>query len=41
MDELHRDLVAPLAGALREAGVDHPELRAELAWAWYAREPGG
>ncbi|GGO00858.1 TetR family transcriptional regulator [Microbispora rosea subsp. aerata] len=32
VDELHGELVAPLADALREAGTDHPELRAELAW---------
>ncbi|MBX6166629.1 MAG: TetR/AcrR family transcriptional regulator [Thermobispora bispora] len=32
VDELHGELIAPLADALREAGIDHPALRAELAW---------
>ncbi|OPG02727.1 TetR/AcrR family transcriptional regulator [Microbispora sp. GKU 823] len=32
VDELHGELIAPLADALREAGADHPALRAELAW---------
>ncbi|MEU7692591.1 TetR/AcrR family transcriptional regulator [Microbispora hainanensis] len=32
VDELHGELIAPLADALREAGTDHPALRAELAW---------
>ncbi|XVQ84060.1 TetR/AcrR family transcriptional regulator [Microbispora siamensis] len=32
VDELHGELFAPLADALREAGADHPALRAELAW---------
>ncbi|MGI5155363.1 TetR/AcrR family transcriptional regulator [Microbispora sp. CA-102843] len=32
VDELHGALIAPLADALREAGADHPALRAELAW---------
>src|SRR5690606_18960860 len=32
VDELHGELVAPLAEALDEAGYDHCDLRAELAW---------
>ncbi|WP_169988726.1 TetR/AcrR family transcriptional regulator [Microbispora sp. H10836] len=32
LDELHGELITPLADALREAGADHPALRAELAW---------
>ncbi|GGO16131.1 TetR/AcrR family transcriptional regulator [Microbispora bryophytorum] len=32
VDEMHGALIAPLADALREAGADHPALRAELAW---------
>ncbi|WP_182885777.1 TetR/AcrR family transcriptional regulator [Microbispora sp. H10885] len=32
VEELHGELTAPLADALREAGMDHPALRADLAW---------
>ncbi len=32
VDELHGELVAPLAEVLDEAGYDHCDLRAELAW---------
>ncbi|WP_433499433.1 TetR/AcrR family transcriptional regulator [Sphaerimonospora sp. CA-214678] len=32
VEELHGELVAPLAEALDEAGYDHCDLRADLAW---------
>ncbi|GAB3904667.1 hypothetical protein GCM10027612_72930 [Microbispora bryophytorum subsp. camponoti] len=39
VDEMHGALIAPLADALREAGADHPALRAELAWGCCGRGP--
>ncbi|MER5625125.1 helix-turn-helix domain-containing protein [Streptosporangium sp. NPDC002544] len=32
LNELHGSLIEPLGDVLREAGCDHPALRAELAW---------
>ncbi|MFF5112027.1 TetR/AcrR family transcriptional regulator [Streptosporangium sp. NPDC000509] len=32
LEELHASLIEPLCEVLREAGYDHPALRAELAW---------
>ncbi|WP_030915521.1 TetR/AcrR family transcriptional regulator [Streptosporangium amethystogenes] len=32
LEELHGSLLEPLGDVLREAGHDHPALRAELAW---------
>ncbi|MET8051925.1 helix-turn-helix domain-containing protein [Streptosporangium sp. NPDC005286] len=32
LNELHESLIEPLGDVLREAGCDHPALRAELAW---------